>query len=264
MSSLVVRGYSAQECLNDTKAVVSKVAGTVSNAASSVGNWAYNGGNRIVVWLKDHGASALLWVKEGSKNAYYWTKDSAGHAYQWAKNGTGHASDWMKGNTSGIYNWTKQGIGSVQQHVLYVARAIKDGAATIITWSLHSITSVYEQAKPHFIAFARDTKQAASGAYQTVRSFIQAHPNEMLVGVTAFCLGVLLTLALQRAFGAPTVVNNHYAVPAAHIAAPAAAAPVVGPRYAPLVPAAARASRPAAVSAPAVHAPRIDAVAAPV
>jgi hypothetical protein len=136
-------------------------------------------------------------------------------------NGGHHTIVWIRDSGAGAYNWLKQGAISIKDHTFYVGTAIKEGAATGIRWTFHTVSTTFDAVKPQIVAFATSVKQGVTNLYQGARNFVHAHPNETTVAIVALCLGILLTLAIERIFGEPRVII-HGAPPRGHEAAGAA------------------------------------------
>lgn len=161
MSTLAgVRDFSAQGCWQDTVQVAGKVGAAISEGASKVGTMIYNGGSHVVVWLRDSGASALGWIKERG---------------------------------TGVVTWGRDGVAAVKDHTYYVAKAIKDGAATGIRWTFDTAYKTWEYARPQLAAFGAASKQFIVDTYRSARTFAHAHPE----GITGFAIGVVVVLAIR-------------------------------------------------------------------
>ncbi len=115
-------------------------------------------------------------------------------------NGGHHTIVWIRDSGFGVYNWVKNGAISIKDNAFYVGTAIKEGAATAIRWTFHTVSTTFDAVKPHIIAFATSVKQGVTNLYQSARNFVHAHPNETTVAIVALCLGILLTLAFERIF----------------------------------------------------------------
>lgn len=111
------------------------------------------------------------------------------------------AGTWIYNNSAHAVVWIKNVAISAKDHVVYVAVAIREGAATAIKWLFDTAYKTYQFVKPHIAAFVAAVQKTISDGYNAVRGFVQAHPNETLVGLTAFALGILLTLAIERVTG---------------------------------------------------------------
>jgi hypothetical protein len=121
-------------------------------------------------------ASAATTIKEGAVEAGTWIANGAVHVVTWLKN----VWLWIQDNGINCAIWIKDSVASGARSVWQAA-----GRA-------------YDAAFPFIMSVAEGAKKYTVQTYSKVREFVQAHPNETIVGISAFAAGIFVTILIQQ------------------------------------------------------------------
>jgi hypothetical protein len=114
------------------------------------------------------------------------------------KEGAIQVGTWIANQTMYAAAWLKEAFSWLGQAIVEVGTAIKDWALALFEFLCDTAVKAYEFVAPHFATLSRNIRDTAIETYQFVVDFINAHPNETIVGAVALVAGVVATLVIER------------------------------------------------------------------
>lgn len=120
-------------------------------------------------------------------SAAHTIKEGAVEAGTWIANGTVHVVTWLKD----VWFW-------IQDNGINCAIWIKDSVVSAGRSVWQAAGKAYEAAFPAIMSVVDAAKKYTLQTYNGVREFVRAHPNETIVGISAFAAGIFVSFLFTQ------------------------------------------------------------------
>lgn len=126
------------------------------------------------------------------------TQAFAASAAHTIKDGAVEAGTWIANETVHVVTWLKNVWFWIQENGINCALWIKDSIAGAGRSVWQAAGRAYEAAFPVIMSVVEGAKKYTLQTYSSVREFVRAHPNETIVGISAFAAGIFVTILVQQ------------------------------------------------------------------
>jgi cephalosporin-C deacetylase-like acetyl esterase len=139
-----------------------------------------------------------LTVANDSADCWAQTVEAASAAGKMIQETAVQVGTWIANGSVMAVAWLSQAALWLKDRAIDGAGAFKDAALAAFRFLCDTAAKAYEMIMPQITQFAKTVERTVTESYQFVRNYVQAHPNETMVGLAALAIGAVTALAIEH------------------------------------------------------------------